>query len=92
MKQDPCERCYGDHDNLDCPYKFRNYMVGEWEAECTEYRQMGQSPHKAWFIKMNFAGFNSVANNWNGYRSKEAAERACLRYQNKGEQDHPGQA
>jgi hypothetical protein len=65
---------------------FRNYTTGKFEAECTEMRPMRQMPScNAWFIKMGFAGFNSVANNWNGYRDKGAAERACLRYQYKGE-------
>lgn len=34
-----------------------------------------------WYIKMGHAGFNSRANNYDGYDSQEAAIRAVRRYQ-----------
>lgn len=36
-----------------------------------------------WFIKFGFCGFNSFANNRDGYRSKESAEKEVLYYQTK---------
>lgn len=38
-----------------------------------------------WYIDFGFCGYNSAANNKNGYASKEKAEAAILRYQNKSE-------
>ncbi len=56
---------------------FLNYLSNEMVDEAVE-RKLG-----GWFIKVGFAGFNSPANNRWGYKSKEAAEAAVLKYQNK---------
>lgn len=58
--------------------RFYNHMTSQYEAECAELGFGG-----AWFIKIGFAGFNSPANNRLGYKTKAAAEAACLRYQSK---------
>lgn len=47
-------------------------VVGEAAAMTTRH-----------FIKMGFAGFNSRANNGNGYATKAKAEAAILDYQNR---------
>lgn len=57
---------------------FYNYMKSRFEDSATETDKYGRI-----FIKMGFAGFNSRANNLDGYTSKEAAEAAVLRYQTK---------
>lgn len=36
-----------------------------------------------WYIMMGYSGFNSPANNRWGYASRQKAEEAILRYQNK---------
>ena len=89
MKQDPCEYCWGDHDNLDCPHAkepamFFNSMKQIWEAECAEVKR-GRCGLEAWYIKIGFPGFNSPANNRQGYKTKAAAEAAMHRYEQKGE-------
>jgi hypothetical protein len=58
--------------------KFRNHLTQTTESECTETR------YDRWYIKMGFAGFNTRANNVEGYATKEAAEAACLRHQYRG--------
>lgn len=35
----------------------------------------------SWYIRLGFAGFNSRANNGDGYTTKDAAMRAVRRYQ-----------
>lgn len=57
--------------------RFKNYITNQYEAECAEHK------HGTWYIKMGFAGFNSERNNAGGYPTKEAAEKACLRFQNR---------
>lgn len=42
-----------------------------------------EESHGRWYIKMSFAGYNSQANNSNGYPTKDAAIAAILRYQEK---------
>jgi hypothetical protein len=64
---------------------FRNYMNSSDETSAVEQVYPGTTKKSSgWFIKMGFAGFNSPTNNRNGYASRAAAEKACLRYQNKG--------
>jgi hypothetical protein len=41
-----------------------------------------QAPSGRWFITMGHAGFNSRANNRDGYASREKAEAAYRRYSN----------
>jgi hypothetical protein len=57
---------------------FHNYGTGENTTDATE--QKGDR----WYIKMGFAGYNSRANNLDGYASKVRAEAAITRYENKG--------
>lgn len=56
---------------------FYNYTTGKHEQECAEFRD------GRWFIKMGFAGYNSPTNNRWGYDTKQKAEAACKRYQNR---------
>ncbi len=59
--------------------RFLNYANRQYEAECAVIGFGNR-----WFIKLGFAGFNSPANNRQGYATKVQAEAACLRYQRKG--------
>lgn len=56
--------------------KFKNYL-----SDDNEYTNDAVEFTHAWYIKMGFAGFNSPANNRFGYKTKDAAEAAILRYQ-----------
>lgn len=58
--------------------RFYNYMNQRFEDTAVE-----PESDRSWYIKMGFAGFNSPANNLGGYPSRERAEAAVLRYQNK---------
>ena len=76
---DPCEHCWGDHDNLDCPHAkeeamFFNNFTQKYETECAEVKR-GRCGLEAWYIKIGFAGFNTRANNRQGYKTKAAAEK-----------------
>jgi hypothetical protein len=45
--------------------------------ECAEQRpETGR-----WYIKLGFAGFNTRANNGNGYATKAKAEAVCRKHQ-----------
>ena len=57
--------------------KFYNHMKQEFVSEAVE------EIRGRWFIKIGFSGFNSSANNFNGYDTKLKAEQAVLRYQSK---------
>lgn len=57
---------------------FHNYMTHKNEADATEEKG------GRWYIKMGFAGFNSAANNWDGYATQAGAEAAIRRYESKG--------
>lgn len=57
--------------------KFHNYIKQTWHADATETR------NGRWYIMLGFAGFNTSANNCNGYSSKESAEAVILQHQNK---------
>lgn len=61
------------------PKQFKNYMTDQMEADAV-YEVKGR-----WWIRSGFAGYNSKANNWDGYATKARAEAAILRYQSKGE-------
>lgn len=54
-----------------------NHLTGAWSPieAAVEYRQ------GRWYIKMGYAGFNSVANNNMGYAYEQSAIRAVRRYQ-----------
>jgi hypothetical protein len=56
---------------------FKNHLTFEYVTDAVEEK------HGRWFIKLGFSGFNSPANNRSGYVSKERAEAAIMRYQNK---------
>lgn len=64
-----------------------NHQTQAWAFECAQQGHpvvaVVDAAHR-WFIKLGFAGFNSLANNGMGYSSKARAEAACLRYQGKG--------
>ncbi len=48
-------------------------------TECAERTKV--APSGRWYITMGHAGFNSPANNRNGYASKASAETASKRYE-----------
>lgn len=54
---------------------FMNYHKGDMMADAVECR------HGRWYILMGFAGFNSRANNRDGYETREKAEAAIRKYQ-----------
>ena len=58
---------------------FYNNFKNEWSNNAVS--NVGER----WYIDIGFCGYNSSANNRNGYASKEKAEAAILRYQNKSE-------
>jgi hypothetical protein len=61
-----------------------NYLLyGSAPAHPTEARTTATGTRH--YIVMGYAGFNSPANNRNGYESETSAQRAILRYQAKGE-------
>lgn len=57
--------------------RFCNYLTQIETDEAVEER------NGRWYIKVGFAGFNTKANNSNGYATKEKAEAAVVRYQNR---------
>ena len=54
---------------------FFNNLTKQMENDAVQ--QIGDR----WYIKMGFAGFNTEANNWDGYRTKERAEMDILKHQ-----------
>lgn len=60
------------------PGAFHYYFSDSPPTESPVERKRG-----AWFILMGFAGYNSRANNLNGYATEAKAVAAILRYQAK---------
>lgn len=55
--------------------KFYNYITHQWTDDATEARGT------RWFIKVGFAGYNTVPNNGAGFISQRRAETIIARYQ-----------
>lgn len=64
--------------NSDCWKKEEGYCK---DPDCKD--AVKQAPTGNWFITMGHAGFNSKANNGNGYKSKQLALRSMNFYLNK---------
>lgn len=56
---------------------FYDNFKSEWVDNAVDFN------HGRWYIKIGFCGYNSTANNRDGYITKAKAEAAILNYQNK---------
>lgn len=54
---------------------FFNYLTMKNETEAVK------RINDRWYIDLGFAGFNSRANNYHGYKTKDAAEAAIRKYE-----------
>lgn len=67
-----------DHLYSDCIYKPEGYCQ---DPDCVH--AVKQAPSGRWYITMGHAGFNSTANNGNGYVSKHIAVCKMISYLHK---------